>query len=171
MQSKLSENIAIAKFTHSGTQIIDWTPGGSMAKSRNTYQRLITFVRESIEELEARGNKVELAGVFYHLGENDMSYGPYRKNAPKLLQSLVTKSRQDLGLPDLKWFVSQQPPTDDKRVNGIDVTAEIQKVAIADENLVHTKTFDLPEQEKKLVITTAGIVALGKAIAASYFNN
>ncbi len=30
-----TSNIAIAKFTHSGSQIIDWTPEGSMAKTRN----------------------------------------------------------------------------------------------------------------------------------------
>ena len=29
--------IAIAKFTHSGSQIIDWTPEGSVAKERNLY--------------------------------------------------------------------------------------------------------------------------------------
>ena len=171
LQGKLSENVAIAKFTHSGTQIIDWTPEGSMAKSRNTYPRFIAFVRKSMKELADKGHHVELAGVFYHLGENDMSFGPYRKDAPKRLQSFVAQSRQDLGLPALKWFVSQQPPTDDKRVNDIDVTRELEKLAAADENLIHTKAFDLPKQEKKIVITTEGIVVLGKVIARSYLEN
>ena len=171
LQGRLSENVAIAKFTHSGTQIIDWTPEGSMAKSRNTYPRFIAFVRKSMKELADKGHHVELAGVFYHLGENDMSFGPYRKDAPKRLQSFVAQSRQDLGLPALKWFVSQQPPTDDKRVNDIDVTRELEKLAAADENLIHTKAFDLPEQEKKIVITTEGIVVLGKVIARSYLEN
>ena len=171
LQGKLSENVAIAKFTHSGTQIIDWTPEGSMAKSRNTYPRFIAFVRKSMKELADKGHHVELAGVFYHLGENDMSFGPYRKDAPKRLQSFVAQSRQDLGLPALKWFVSQQPPTDDKRVNDIDVTRELEKLAAADENLIHTKAFDLPKQEKKIVITTEGIVVLGRVIARSYLEN
>ena len=171
LQGKLSENVAIAKFTHSGTQIIDWTPEGSMAKSRNTYPRFIAFVRKSMKELADKGHHVELAGVFYHLGENDMSFGPYRKDAPKRLKSFVAQSRQDLGLPALKWFVSQQPPTDDKRVNDIDVTRELEKLAAADENLIHTKAFDLPKQEKKIVITTEGIVVLGKVIARSYLEN
>ncbi len=171
LQGKLSENVAIAKFTHSGTQIIDWTPEGSMAKSRNTYPRFIAFVRKSMKELADKGHHVELAGVFYHLGENDMSFGPYRKDAPKRLQSFVAQSRQNLGLPALKWFVSQQPPTDDKRVNDIDVTGELEKLAAADENLIHTKAFDLPKQEKKIVITTEGIVVLGKVIARSYLEN
>ncbi|MCH2119235.1 MAG: sialate O-acetylesterase, partial [Pirellulales bacterium] len=84
------------------------------------------------------------------------------------LQALVSQSRQDLEMPGLKWFVSQQPPTDDNRVNNIDVTAELEKVVAADDHLIHVKAFDLPEQEKKLVITTEGIVELGEVIARGY---
>ena len=168
IMAELRENIAIAKFTHSGTQVIDWTPEGSMAKSRNIYPRFIAFVRDSIKELADQGHDVELAGIFYHLGENDMSFSPYRKKAPERLASIVAQSRKDLGLRRLRWFVSQQPPTDDKRVNGIDITAALEKVASADEHLIHTRAFDLPKQEQKLVITTAGIVTLGEVIAENY---
>ncbi len=100
-----------------------------------------------------------------------MSFGPYRRGAPGRLQSMIRQSRQDLELPSLKWFVSQQPPTDDERVNSIDVTAELEKVVAADSNLVHIKAFDLPEQEKKLVISTEGIVVLGEVIARSYLKD
>jgi len=170
LQGKVAGNIAIAKFTHSGTQIIDWTPEGSEAKTRNIYPKFISFVNESVKELTDKGQRVELAGIFYHLGENDMSFGPYRRDAPKRLQRLIAQSRQDLKMPGLKWFVSQQPPTDDKRVNNIDVTAELEKVAVADKNLIHIKAFDLPEQEKKLVITSEGIVKLGEVIAERYLS-
>lgn len=162
------ENIAIAKFTHSGSQIIDWTPSGSVAKSRNLYPAFIDFIQQSVQELQDKGHEVELAGIFYHLGENDMSWGPFRKGAPERLMAFVTQSRQDLGLPTLKWYVSQQPPTDDARVNGIDVTAEIEKAVAADAHLIHIKAFDLPAQERKLVIDTRGIVWLGKQLAKKY---
>mgnify|MGYP001228696004 CR=1 FL=1 len=168
LQTGLAGNIAIAKFTHSGTQIIDWTPEGSEAKTRNIYPDFIAFVRESVQQLGEKGHEVELAGIFYHLGENDMSFGPYRQGAPARLQSMIAQSRQDLERPSLRWYVSQQPPTDDERVNSIDVTAELEKVAAADSNLVHIKAFDLPEQEKKLVISTGGIVRLGEVIARTY---
>jgi hypothetical protein len=158
-------NIAIAKFTHSGSQVIDWTPEGSEAKSRNLYPKFIAFIQESIAELEAKGHQVALHGIFYHLGENDMSFGPHRKKAPVWLQATILQSRRDLKKPDLKWIVSQQPPTDDKRVNEIDVVAAMESVASTDPNTIHLKTFDLPEQEKKLVITTEGIVRLGEVIA------
>ena len=164
------ENLAIAKFTHSGSQIVDWTPEGSEAKSRNLYPAFLAFIRDSIQELENRGHEVELAGVFYHLGENDMSWRPFRQAAPKRLMSFVTQSRKDLSLPALKWYVSQQPPTDDKRVNRIDVTAELETVVGSDKNLVLIKAFDLPEQEKKLVIDARGIVWLGEKIARQYLD-
>jgi len=161
-------NIAIAKFTHSGSQIIDWTPEGSEAKSRNLYPAFIEFVQEASRELEAKGHRVKLAGVFYHLGENDMSWGPSRKGAPERLLSLVKESRKDLGLPKLKYYVSQQSPTSHKSVNGIDVTSELERVAAHDEDLILIKAFDLPKQEKELVIDTRGIVWLGETIAERY---
>ncbi|HEX9794828.1 MAG TPA: sialate O-acetylesterase [Planctomycetota bacterium] len=168
LQAKQKGNAAIAKFTHSGTQIIDWTPEGSEAKSRNVYPDFVAFVRDAVAELTAKGHEVELAGIFYHLGENDMSFGPYRKQAAERLASIVAQSRVDLGMPELRWFVSQQPPTDDPGVNGIDVTADIANVAAADANLIHIKAFELPGQEQKLVITTEGIVVLGKLLADRY---
>ncbi|YCM44210.1 sialate O-acetylesterase [Verrucomicrobiaceae bacterium 227] len=160
--------IAIAKFTHSGSQIIDWTPEGSIAKSRNLYPSFIDFIKESITSLEAKGQSVELAGIFYHLGENDMSFNPYRKDAATRLKAIIAQSRLDLNQPNLSWHVSQQPPTDDERVNSIDVTTMIADVAAADPQFRHLKAFDLPKQEKKLVLDTAGILELGKLIAESY---
>lgn len=171
LQEKTKDAFAIAKFTHSGSQIIDWTPEGSMAKSRHLYPKFIRFINDSIKELEAKGNEVELAGVFYHVGENDMSFSPYREKAAERLQSIVKQSREDLALPKLKWFISQQPPTDDEGVNKIDVTAAIEKVAAPDDRLIHIKAFDLPKQEKKLVIDTEGIVRLGEVIAKAYLDD
>ena len=168
LRSEHSGNIAITKFTHSGSQMNDWTPEGSMAKTRHIYPQFIAFIKKSIQKLRDKGHEVELAGVFYHVGENEMSMHPYRKQASSWLQSTIAQSRKDLSLPTLNWFVSQQPPTDDKRVNSIDVTSEIEKLAAVDNHLVHIKAFDLPPQEKKLVIDTAGIVELGKLIADAW---
>ena len=164
LQAKRLGNVAIAKFTHSGSQIIDWTPEGSMARSRHIYPEFVKFIQQSIRELEAKGHKVRLAGIVYHLGENDMSFYPYRKEAAGRLQTIIGQSRKDLGQPELKWFVSQQPPTDEKGVNRIDVVADMEKVAAADPNLIHIKAFDLPPQKKRLVLDTAGVIALGRLL-------
>lgn len=162
------EQIAIAKFTHSGSQIIDWTPEGSLAKTRHLYPAFIEFVKQSHQSLKDKGYDVEIAGIFYHLGENDMSFYPYRKDAAARLQAIVNQSRLDLKLSELDWYVSQQPPTDDERVNQVDVVSMVKAIAEKDSHLHHIKVFDLPVQEKKLVITTAGILHLGKSIADFY---
>lgn len=165
LAKKLRTPIAIAKFTHSGSQIIDWTPEGSAAKARNLNVAFIAFVREAIADLEARGHSVKLGGIIYHVGENDMSFSPYRRDAAARLATIIRSSREALGRPQLMWFVSQQPPTDDPKVNKIDVTAAIAEMAAGDENCAHLKAFDLPAQEKKLVIDTAGVVWLGGWLA------
>ena len=171
LQGKVAGNIAIAKFTHSGSQIIDWTPEGSMAKSRHLYPKFISFIKEAVKELESKGHEVELAGIFYHLGENAMSFHPYRKEAAKRVQTIIAQSRKDLGQPKLTWYVSQQPPTDVERLNNLDVVADMAKAAAADSGFIHLKAFNLPPQEKMLVITTEGIVQLGEVIAKGYLNS
>ena len=171
LQKRSIHNVAIAKFTHSGSQIIDWTPEGSLAKSRNLYDSFISFVKNAIQDLNDKGHEVLLEGIFYHLGENDMSFSPHRNNAAKWLDSIIKNSRGDLKIPSLKWYLSQQPPTDDKSVNRIDVTSKVEGLAAADDFIFHLKAFDLIPQEKKLVISTAGIVQLGEFIADNYLKN
>ena len=168
---KVKGNIAIAKFTHSGSQIIDWTPEGSMAKSRHLYPKFIQFVKDSIRELSTKGHQVEIEGIFYHLGENDMSFHPYRKEAATRVQAIINQSRKDLAQPKLRWHVSQQPPTDVERLNNLDVVSDMARVAATDPDFIHLKAFNLPTQEKMLVITTEGIVQLGEVIAEGYMRN
>lgn len=160
--------IAIAKFTHSGSQMNDWTPDGSEARTRHIYPQFIQFVKETIQDLERRGHPVEVAGIFYHVGENEMSMPPYRRQAAKWLAATIHQSRVDLDLPRLKWFVTQQPPTDHKNVNSLDVVGEIAKLASEDPHWVHIQVFELPPQPKILVLNTAGIVRLGEEMAAAY---
>lgn len=158
-------NIAIAKFTHSGSQIIDWTPQGSEAVSRNLYPTFISFIQETIADLEAKGHDISLEGICYHVGENDMSWGPFRRAAPERVMALVNATRIDLDLPELRWFISQQSPTDDPAVNEIDVTADLEQAFAADPRIVHIKAFSPPPQETQLVLNTAGVIYLGEQLA------
>jgi len=168
LEKARAEAFALAKFTHSGSQIVDWTPEGSEAASRNLYPSFLAFVRAAVQDLTDRGHTVELAGIFYHLGENDLAFGPFRSQAVRWLASFVRQSRADLGLPELDWYVSQQPPADDESVRALDVTAELAALAEEDEHLIHVRAFDLPGQEEKLVLSTAGVVALGERLARAY---
>ena len=167
---KSKDNIAIAKFTHSGSQIVDWTPEGSEAKSRNLYPQFIRFIQDAVSDLETKGHPVELQGIFYHVGENDMSFGPFRQKSPAWIGSLIEQSRIDLKQPTLRWFVSQQPPTDHEQVNAIDVTSKLARAAEKDPNWIHIRAFDLPKQDRQLVLDESGIIELGKLMANEYQN-
>ena len=171
LQAKIPGNIAVAKFTHSGSQINDWTPQGTTAQDCNLYTPFIDFIKESIRELEAKGHPVELAGIFYHVGENDMAFGPYRRDAARWLQSTVTQSRQDLALPTLNWHVSQQPPPVQEGLDRIDITANLVALAAADPAFIHVKVFDVVPQQEKLVLNTTGIIKLGESLAQSYLDH
>ena len=164
------ENIAIAKFTHSGSQIIDWTPEGSEAKSRNLYPTFLQFVKDSIQQLKDRGHDVELAGIFYHVGENDMSWEPFRKGAAGRVMSLVNAVRKDLSQSNLKWFISQQTPPDHESVNRVDVMSEIAQATSDDPNKIHIKLLDLPPQREQLVIEASGTVWLGDRLAEEFLS-
>ena len=163
LSRELDGQIALAKFTHGGSQIIDWTPEGSMATDRHLFPAFLSFIRSSVAELEERGHEVRIGGIVYHVGENDMSFYPYRKDAAARIRSMIQASRQQLDLPDLRWFLSQQPPTDHESVNGIDVVGEVAAIDLP--GVHHVIHQDLPAQEERLVIDTAGIVWLGERLA------
>jgi len=159
---------AIAKFTHSGSQMNDWIPEATEQAARHLYPAFIDFVRDSVQDLEKRGHTVILK-IVYHVGENDMSWGGTRGKAAERLKATIEQSRVDLKRPDLQWLVSQQEPTDHERLNQIDVLAQIEAVAEADPNTAHLRAFDLPGREQKLVITTPGILQLGERMADRLF--
>lgn len=159
---------AVAKFTHGGSQAIDWTPRGSEAPTRNLYPAFLEFMRTSVAELEAKGHEVELAGIFYHLGENDTAWSPYRKAQAERFAALVAGIRKDLAMPELRWIVTQQRPASFEGLDDFDAIAAVEKEAGADPHLVHVALLDLPEQDAKLVLRAAGVVDLGERLAALF---
>jgi hypothetical protein len=165
LRERKAKPFAVAKFTHSGSQVVDWTPEGSVAKSRNLYPRLLAFVEEAIADLKSRGHKVRLRAVVYHLGENDMSWTPFRKEAARRLGQVAAKLREDLQMPELRWVVSQQRPTDHKDVNRVDPVAMVRELCAADPYMDHVEAFEPPPQPKQLVFDTAGVVWLGRVLA------
>jgi hypothetical protein len=168
LQAAMIGNIAIAKFTHSGSQVNDWTPAGTSATDQNQYRPFIDFITQSVKELESKGHQVELVGIFYHVGENDMAYGPYRRQISKWLKETVSQSRIDLADPKLKWFVSQQAPSEAIGPREPKIEDELAAMAAADSSFIHIPTTDLPPQREKIVITTPGTIKLGEILARSY---
>ncbi|MEM7457010.1 MAG: hypothetical protein AAF456_21890, partial [Planctomycetota bacterium] len=69
------------------------------------------------------------------------------------------------------WFVGIQPPTDHENVNGYDPVPDFRAIDDNDENTTLIDLAHLPGQEKRLVISTEGIVKLGEVLAQAYFEN
>jgi len=168
VRKKEKTNMAIAKFTHSGSQIIDWTPEGSNAKSRNLYTQFIAFVEKNMSDLEAMGHRVELAGIFYHLGENDMSFSPYKNKAIFRMKELVDSSRQDLGMSDLKWFVSQQPPTIFEGAAEVDISSQLKIWSQESPNNLHVQALELLPPQEHILMDSTGVIKLGLLLADAY---
>lgn len=168
LQAASVGNFAIAKFTHSGSQVNDWTPAGTSATDLNLYSKFIDFIKQSVKELKAKGNEVELAGIFYHVGENDMAYGPYRFQISKWLIATVNQSRNDLSIPKLKWFVSQQTPSEASGAGEVNLAYQLAQIASSDPSFIVVPTTELPPQREKIVLTAPGIVKLGELLASRY---
>jgi hypothetical protein len=168
VQKKEKTNIAIAKFTHSGSQIIDWTPDGSDAKSRNLYPEFLSFVKKNISELEALGHTVELAGIFYHLGENDMSLSSFKENAVSRMKELVDSSRQDLGMDHLKWFVSQQPPAVFEGAAEVDIAGQLSEWSQQSKSNWYVPAPGLLADKEHILMNSNGVINLGLLLADAY---
>ncbi|MHC4822978.1 MAG: sialate O-acetylesterase [Planctomycetota bacterium] len=171
LHRKVKGDIAIAKFTHSGSQVIDWTPNGSDAESRNLYPSFIAFIQEQIKSLEDRGHKVELAGIFYHLGENDMSFGQYKSKATAWVRKLVDQSRRDLNIEDLPWFLSQQPPIQFEGAADVDVTKQLQDWAEPNESNFHIEASGLVKKDEHILMDSEGVVGLGLLLSNAFLNS
>ncbi|MGE0144278.1 MAG: sialate O-acetylesterase [Planctomycetota bacterium] len=165
LQRRSKHRIAIAKFTHAGSQIVDLTPEGSDATERNLYAPMIAFVKESMEQLRAKGARVRLAGIVYHVGENDMSWMPHRRQAAQWLGQIIAKVRLDLAMPELHWIVSQQRPTQTEDLDRFDAVEAMATLAKSDPHLTWVRAFDPPPQPEQLVFDTAGVLWLGEKIA------
>ena len=90
-----------------------------------------------------------------------MSFHPFRRQAAERLGTTIARLRTDLQEPALRWFISQQPPTDHESVNSVDVVADMARLAAGDPNVHHRLVTGFPEQRKQLVLDTGAVVWLG----------
>jgi hypothetical protein len=160
----IDDGIAMVKFTHSGAQGPDWFPDGSKETHRDLYPRFIAFVQQAIDDLKARGYEVTVEGVFWHPGEND-TYFHYHKNLGPWMKQLIARSRADLKLPHLKWFISEQHEKAIWR-NMTVVNEAMNKLAQEDANITVIKTSHLPHQ--RLHFGTRGTILLGESYATAW---
>ncbi|MFM7919870.1 MAG: sialate O-acetylesterase, partial [Planctomycetaceae bacterium] len=126
---------------------------------------------QSVQDLRDRGHEVELCGICYHVGENDMSWGPFRQGAPERVLSLVQALRKDLQQPQLRWYISQQLPSDHESVRSVDVMSRMSEVLAGESGVVLLQALDLPPQREQLVLDAAGVMRLGELLASSVLSD
>jgi hypothetical protein len=163
---KKNETLAIYKFTHSGAQSIDWVPEGTDIPHRDLYKKFIKGIKKVQGDLRAAGYECELAGVFWACGENDRALHQQAKMYAPNLKKLIAGARKDLSAPKLKWYITEQPvipPSWAGKRTFLDVTKDLQALALDDPNTTFIKTTHLPH--RVVLFGTEGILALGEEMA------
>ena len=168
VKKTLDENqtLAIYKFTHSGAQSIDWLPEGTDIPHRDLYKSFIKGIRKAQEDLKTAGYDAQLAGVFWHCGENDRALHQPAKVYAENLKELIDGTRKDLSAPELKWFITEQPvipPDWAGNQTFLPINEDLEALAQDDENIRFIKTSHLPH--RVVVFGTEGILALGEEMA------
>ena len=159
------EDFVVLKFTHSGAQGPDWLPEGSAESRRNLYPKFAGFIRSAMEDLKGRGYDASLAGVFWHVGENDTFFDPYLRKQAEWIRRLITQVRKDFEVGQLPWFISEQHPRSPwKNIEA--VNRAIEGVATAESGVYRVPTAHLPHE--RLHFGTRGTLLLGEALAEAY---
>jgi hypothetical protein len=162
------EDFVVLKFTHSGAQGPDWLPEGSAEERRNLYPKFAGFLRDAMADLRGRGYDASLAGVFWHVGENDTFFDPYLRKQAEWMRRLIARVRLDLGEPGLPWFISEQHPRSPwKNIEA--VNRAIEEVASAESGVYRVPTAQLPHE--RLHFGTRGTLMLGEAMAEAYLQH
>jgi len=169
--------IAIIKSAVGGTTIaFDWNPDAP-EKGQKLYPRTLNLIRESLQELEKRGIRYRLEGVMWHQGENDMLDRKLYKDYAAGLNRLVSRLREDLKAPQLKWYLAE---VSEKGIWGMDHRANLgifrqqQEVALKADTLLrwiptsHLAFEVMGSGQPHYHYGTQGQLQLGEAFASSY---
>jgi hypothetical protein len=159
------EGLAIVKFTHSGAQGPDWFPRGSPETLRNLYPKFIAFIREALQDLSRQGYDCTVEGVFWHTGENDTYFGPYRQKYGAWMKDLIAQVRLDFKQPALPWFISEQHPRAIWK-NTDAMNASLRTMVQSEQQVFLIPAAHLPHA--RLHFGTQGTLLLGEEMAQAY---
>ena len=102
----INEPVAIIKCAAGGTHLGgDWNP--DKPSGFKMYPLALTLVKNALDELKKKNIDYEIEGFMWHQGENDMFNEDYMKNYGDNLQNFLKRWRQDLGVPNLKFYVGE----------------------------------------------------------------
>jgi len=169
LSRSLSSPIAIIKATDGCAVMMDWDK--DLDGYRGMYSKTLAFVTESLDELKKKGyDNYKIEGIFWHQGEHDTYYHPYRKNYRQALSRLIRQLRQNLNVPDLKWFICEQSIKSPWGKDNIEfMNAELQAVADGDPHIWLIPTSELPHT-RRIHFGAEGTLKLGERMAEQYLS-
>ena len=107
-----------------------------------------------------------MEGVFWHTGENDTYFTPYRQNYAVWMQRCISQIRQDFKSPNLPWFISEQHPAAIWK-NSDDINESLRAMAQSETGVIMVTTSQLPHQRTHF--GTKGTLLLGEEFAKAYW--
>ncbi|MFZ4817162.1 MAG: sialate O-acetylesterase, partial [Limisphaerales bacterium] len=112
------------------------------------------------------GHECSLEGVFWHTGENDTYFTPYRQNYAVWMQRCIFQVRQDFKSPNLPWFISEQHPAAIWK-NSDDINESLRAMAQSEKGVIMVTTSQLPHERRHF--GTKGTLLLGEEFAEAYW--
>ena len=158
--------IVLIQLAESAAQISDWDPEAKDA-NRPVYARALETIQEALTDLRKRGFKPRLEAVFWHHGENECYYTPFRRRYASIFERVVATLRSDLERPDLDWIValhSDRSPWGEENVR--EMNESLRAVSDRDSHLSIFETSDL--SHARIHFGTEGTVELGRRFAERY---
>jgi len=154
--------IGLIKQAANGTSLFsDWDPDATNGPM--LYQRLIDRVDSALGLLDEQAVAYEVVGFLWTQGEADASLS----KAPDYQQALtdfIASARQDLGIPDLDFYISRL--SSGTQFSGRDLIRQAQaNIAKADPNVLAVNTDHLTLKNDRVHFTSSGVMGLGEAFA------
>ena len=156
--------IAVAKFTHSGSQILDWTPEGSDADARDLYRRSSPSSRVGREPRGARARRGDRGhrvppGRERHVVPSLQAHGGRAGGGVRACQPPRPRAAGASLVPEPAGAHEARAPEGARR------GADIARFAESDEHTVHLPLEGSPQERERLVMEAAGVVWLGEWLA------
>lgn len=170
LSSQVADPVAILKITDSAGFLEDWLPSHPNA-SRPQYADAVSFINDSLNDLQAGGFNPVIEAVVWLPAEHDAWWGPFRSQYANNLTTLVANLRTDLAAPDLQWWVAELSDNlmwGQAKLDQLD--AQIESVAAADPLLWFVDTDSVPVPAQSPMFGTEGVLHLGELMAEAYLN-
>ena len=97
-----------------------------------------------------------------------MSLSSFKENAVSRMKELVDSSRQDLGMNDLKWFVSHQPPAAFDGAAKVDIVSQLSEWSQQSKSNWHVPAPGLLADKEHILMNSNGVIKLGLLLADAY---